>query len=183
MRAHLDPRNETRRAAIGTALFSAGPLTVVGLGPWLLTRWKVQEPVPGGAPAQLAGTLLVVAGASVVSNSFVRFALEGIGTPAPFAPPKRLVVGGLYRFVRNPMYLAMGAAVVGQGLILGQPKLLRAAALAAIPIAAFVRFYEEPALTRKFGPEYVQFKENVPRWLPRLTPWRQPPAQEAAAER
>lgn len=163
--------SDRRRAAIGTAVFAVGPLTLTGLGPWLLTRWKVQQPVPGGAPAQMAGALLVVGGAGVLANSFVHFAVEGIGTPAPFAPPKHLVVGGLYRFVRNPMYLAMAAAVTGQGLLLGQPKLLRVAALGAIPVALFVRLYEEPALSRKFGSEYARYRENVPRWLPRLTPW------------
>lgn len=73
---------------------------------------------------------------------------------------------------RNPMYLAIAAAVTGQGLLLGQPKLLAAVALGALPVTAFVRFYEEPALARKFGTEYQAYRDPVPRWLPRLTPWR-----------
>lgn len=166
-----DTRSDRRRAAIGTAIFAAAPVTVVGVVPWLLTRWKVQRPVPGGAPTQLTGALLLGAGAAVTANSFVHFAVEGVGTPAPFAPPKHLVVGGLYRFVRNPMYLAIAAAVTGQGLLLGQPRLFAAAALGALPVSAFVKFYEEPALARKFGAEYQIYRENVPRWLPRLTPW------------
>ena len=167
-----DTSRERKRAAAGTAVFALAPATAAGLVPWLLTRWEVQSPVPGGAVAQVAGALLVGAGASVVANSFVRFATEGVGTPAPFAPPKHLVVSGLYRHVRNPMYVSIAAAVVGQGLLLGQPKLFGYAALAAVPVAAFVRFYEEPALARKFGAEYEEYRRNVPRWLPRLTPWQ-----------
>jgi protein-S-isoprenylcysteine O-methyltransferase Ste14 len=112
------------------------------------------------------------AGASVIANSFVRFAVEGVGTPAPFAPPKHLVVSGLYRYVRNPMYVSIAAAVTGQGLLLGQPILFGYAVMGAVPVAAFVRFYEEPALARKFGAEYEEYRRHVPRWLPRLTPWR-----------
>jgi protein-S-isoprenylcysteine O-methyltransferase Ste14 len=163
---------ERKRAAIGTAAFAVAPATAAGLVPWLLTRWEVASPVPGGVPAQIAGALLIGAGAAVIANSFVHFAVEGIGTPAPFAPPKRLVVGGLYRFVRNPMYVSVAAAVSGQGLLLGQPKLFVALGIGAIPVVAFVRLYEEPTLTRKFGAAYEEYCRNVPRWLPRLTPWR-----------
>jgi protein-S-isoprenylcysteine O-methyltransferase Ste14 len=152
-------------------VFAIAPATVAGVVPWLLTRWEVQSPVPGGPPAQLAGALLLGAGAAVIANSFVHFAVEGVGTPAPFAPPRHLVMGGLYRYVRNPMYVAVASAVTGQGLLLGQPKLFAAAALCAVPVAAFVKFYEEPTLARKFGAEYQVYRENVPRWLPRLTPW------------
>lgn len=164
---------DKRLAALGTAVFAVAPATAAGLLPWLVTRWRVQQPVPGGLPAQCAGVLLIGAGAAVITNSFVRFALEGIGTPAPFAPPKHLVVGGFYRFVRNPMYVAIGAAVTGQGLVLGQPKVFGLAALGAVPVVAFVRFYEEPTLARKFGVDYDVYCKNVPRWVPRLTPWRQ----------
>jgi len=173
MTASVDALGEKRLAAIGTAVFAAAPATVAGLLPWVVTRWKVQHPVPGGLAAQGVGVVLIGAGAAVITNSFVRFALEGMGTPAPFAPPKNLVVSGFYRFVRNPIYVAIGAAVTGQGLLLGQPKLFGLVALGAVPVAAFVRFEEEPALARKFGAEYEDYRANVPRWLPRLAPWRQ----------
>ena len=163
---------ERRRAAIGTAAFALMPATVAGAVPWLLTRWEVAAPIPGGVPAQIAGALLIGAGAAVIANSFVHFAVEGIETPAPFAPPKRMVVGGLYRYVRNPMYVSVAAAVAGQGLLLGQPKLFVALAIGAVPVVAFVRLYEEPTLAGKFGAEYEDHHRNVPRWLPRLTPWR-----------
>ncbi len=171
---------ERKRAAIGTAVFAIAPATAAGVVPWLLTRWEVEAPVPGGMPAQLTGAVLIGAGAAVIANSFVHFAVEGIGTPAPFAPPTRLVVGGLYRYVRNPMYVSIAAAVAGQGLLLGQPKLFAALGLGAIPVVAFVRLYEEPSLARKFGAAYEEYRRNVPRWLPRLTPWR---AQGAESSR
>ena len=163
---------ERRRAAIGTAVFAVAPATVAGVVPWLLTRWEVKDPVAGGVPAQITGALLIGAGAAVIANSFVHFAVEGIGTPAPFAPPKQMVVGGLYRNVRNPMYVSIGAAIAGQGLLLGQPKLFMALGIGAVPVVAIVRLYEEPALTRKFGAAYGEYRSNVPRWLPRLTPGR-----------
>ena len=70
------------------------------------------------------------------------------------------------------MYVSAAAAVAGQGLLLGQPKLFVALGIGAVPVVAFVRLYEEPALTRKFGAAYEEYRRNVPRWLPRLTPWR-----------
>ncbi len=172
MSASSASARDRRRAAIGTAIFAVAPVAAAGVVPWLLTRWKVAAPVPGGVPAQIAGALLIGAGAAVNANSFVHFAVEGIGTPAPFAPPRQLVVGGLYRYLRNPMYVSIAAALAGQGLLLGQPKLFGALAVGAVPVVAFVLLYEEPALTRKFGAAYEEYRRNVPRWLPRLTPWR-----------
>ena len=87
----------------------------------------------GGPAAQCAGVLQIGVGVAVITNSFARCALEGVGTPAPFAPRKNLVVSGLYRFVRNPMYVGIGAAITGQGMLLGQPKLVGLAALGAVP--------------------------------------------------
>jgi protein-S-isoprenylcysteine O-methyltransferase Ste14 len=161
-----------RRAAVGTAVMAVGPSTVAGVVPWLLTRWEVRHPVPGGMPARMLGGLLVASGAVVLAHSFVRFVAEGVGTPAPIAPPENLVVGGLYRHVRNPMYLAMAAAVAGQALLLGQPKLLLYPVIAAVPVASFVRFSEEPALAWRFGAAYEEYHRNVPAWFPRLRPWR-----------
>jgi protein-S-isoprenylcysteine O-methyltransferase Ste14 len=161
-----------RRAAVGTVLMAAGPATVAGVVPWLLTRWRVRDPVPGGIPARVVGAFLVGSGVVVLTQSFVRFVTEGLGTPAPVAPPQNLVVGGLYRHVRNPMYLAMAVAVAGQALVLGRPKLLLYPAIAAAPIASFVRLHEEPVLARRFGMAYEEYRATVPAWLPRLRPWQ-----------
>ena len=105
-------------------------------------------------------------------HAFVRFVVEGIGTPAPVAPTQHLVVGGLYRHVRNPMYLAVGATIVGQALLLGRTILLLYGAAFAAVVFAFVRGYEEPTLARQFGLTYEEYRQAVPGWWPRLRPWR-----------
>ena len=91
-------------------------------------------------------------------HAFARFVVEGVGTPAPVAPTERLVVGGLYRYVRNPMYVAVATAILGQALLLGRPVLLAYAALFMTVVAAFVRLYEEPTLARQFGDEYAAYR-------------------------
>ena len=158
------------RSALGSGLFLVvAPGVVAGLVPWWLTGWQPGATWP---PLQVLGALLIVAGVIVLLDAFVRFVVEGIGTPAPVAPTQRLVVGGLYRHVRNPMYLAVGATIVGQALLLGRPILqLYAAAFAAV-VFAFVRLYEEPTLARQFGAQYEDYRRAVPGWRPRLRPWR-----------
>jgi len=159
-------------AAVGSAVFFlVGPGTVVGLIPWLLTRWQVREPLPYWAPMRVLGGILLVAGLIVLVQAFVRFVVEGLGTPVPVAAPERLVVGGLYRYVRNPMYVAILAAIVGQALLLGQLGLLLYAAASWLIAAAFVRWYEEPTLTRRFGADYEAYQRALPAWWPRLHPW------------
>jgi protein-S-isoprenylcysteine O-methyltransferase Ste14 len=119
-----------------------------------------------------SGALLIAAGLAFLLHAFARFAIEGIGTPAPVAPTERLVVGGVYRYVRNPMYLAVGATIVGQALLFGQPALLAYAAVFGAVVFCFVRLYEEPMLREQFGAGYDAYRSAVPGWLPRLRPWR-----------
>jgi protein-S-isoprenylcysteine O-methyltransferase Ste14 len=97
----------------------------------------------------------------------VRFVREGHGTPVPVAPPRRLVVGGAFRFVRNPSYVAAVAAVVGQGFLLASPGVLAYGGLLALAFHLFVVGYEEPTLRRTFGADYEAYCRSVPRWLPR----------------
>jgi protein-S-isoprenylcysteine O-methyltransferase Ste14 len=106
-------------------------------------------------------------------DSFARFVLEGLGTPAPLAPAKKLVVTGFYRFVRNPMYVSLLAIILGQALLFGEARLIVLAGLAWLASHIFVVKFEEPRLEREFGAQYAVYKNNVPRWIPRLTPWRQ----------
>jgi len=161
-------------AAAGSALFfAAAPGVVAGLVPWWLTRWQVRGPLAYWAPVRTAGLITLILGAIVLVQAFVRFVAEGRGTPAPVAPTERLVIGGLYRYVRNPMYLAVVAVITGQGLALGQPVLLGYAAAVWVTVASFVRCYEEPALARQFGEQYRAYRRAVPAWRPRTRPWRQ----------
>jgi protein-S-isoprenylcysteine O-methyltransferase Ste14 len=160
-------------AAVGSALFFLlAPGVVVGLVPWALTGgWQVREPLPYWAPARMLGGVVLLAGVIVLVQAFVRFVVEGLGTPAPVAAPERLVVGGAFRYVRNPMYVAVLAAIVGQALLLGRLGLLVYAGGSWLVFAAFVRFYEEPALARRFGADYEAYRRGVPAWWPRLRPW------------
>lgn len=154
-------------AAAGSALFFVlAPGVVAGLIPWWLTGWEREEL---WAPLRVAGGAMLVAGVGVLLHAFARFVVEGLGTPAPVAPTERLVVGGLYRYVRNPMYLAVLAAIVGQALLLGHLELLAYAAVIAGASVAFVRFYEEPTLHRQFGEEYEAYRRQVPGWIPRIS--------------
>ena len=156
------------RAALGSLVFLAlAPGVVAGVVPWLLTDWRGRSPWP----LQVAGLALLVAGAIVLLSAFARFVGEGLGTPAPVAPTERLVVGGLYRFVRNPMYLAVGATIIGQALILGRLVLLAYAAVFAAAVATFVYAYEQPRLTAQYGDRYERYRRAVPAWWPRRRPW------------
>ena len=160
---------EKRKAALGSAAFFVlAPGGVAGLIPWLLTRW---EALPFWLPPRILGALLLLTALAVLISSFARFVAEGFGTPAPVAPPDRLVVGGFYRFVRNPMYLAVLSLIIGQALVLGQLILLGYAVVVTAAFAAMVRWHEEPALHRQFGEQYDTYREAVPGWLPRLRPW------------
>jgi protein-S-isoprenylcysteine O-methyltransferase Ste14 len=145
------------------------PGTVAGLVPWFLTGWDRRDHWP---VLYVAGWILIAVGVVALLHAFGRFVVEGIGTPAPVAPTENLVVGGLYRHVRNPMYLAVGATIVGQALVLAQPVLFVYAAIFAVMVVAFVRGYEEPTLRRQFGEEYERYRRAVPGWWPRRTPWR-----------
>ena len=160
------------KAAVGSLVFLfLAPGVVAGLVPYLLTGWEVEEPLPHWLPLRIVGVLVLVAGALTLLHAFARFVVEGLGTPAPVAPTENLVVGGLYRYVRNPMYLAVTATIVGQALALAQLVLLAYAVLFVVTVVTFVRLYEEPTLHRQFGAEYDVYRAAVPGWWPRRRPW------------
>lgn len=157
-------------AALGSTLFLAlAPGTVALLLPWWLTGWHSGD---WWLPVRLLGLVPLAAGVLGLLWSFGRFVVEGLGTPAPVAPTAHLVVGGLYRYVRNPMYVAVVAAIAGQGLLLARPALFGYGAGAGLLMWAFARWYEEPELARTFGAEYERYRRAVPGWWPRATPWR-----------
>lgn len=161
------------RATVGSVIFFlVAPGVVVGLGPWLLTRWQLHDPLPFYGPVRFTGALLLIAAVAFLVHAFLRFVVEGMGTPAPVAPTAQLVVGGVYRHVRNPMYVAVVVAILGQALVLGRPVLLWYAAGIALLQAAFVQFHEEPELRRRYGAQYDTYRRAVPGWWPRLRPWQ-----------
>jgi protein-S-isoprenylcysteine O-methyltransferase Ste14 len=166
------------RAAAGTATFLLlAPGVVAGLVPWWITDWHAHDV---WLPLRAVGAVVIAGGAAAVLHAFAPFVVEGVGTPAPPAPTERLVLGGLYRYVRNPMDLAAGATILGQALLLGQSVLVAYAGAFAVAVAAFVYGYEEPTLARRFGADYEAYRSAVPAWLPRWHAWRG--ASTAAAD-
>lgn len=165
---------KSRAAALRGSLlfFFVAPVTVAGYVPWRFTRWESEPPLFDGAASRWLGAFFVACGAAMVIECFARFSIKGIGTPAPVAPTRHLVVSGLYRHVRNPMYVGVVLAILGQALWFGSSALLQYAALLWVGFFLFVLAYEEPALRRQFGAEYEGYRAQVPRWLPRLKPWR-----------
>jgi protein-S-isoprenylcysteine O-methyltransferase Ste14 len=160
-------------AVLGSALFFVvAPCIFAGLIPWWMTRWELRPAFFGLELTRAIGGLLILAGLPGLVDSFARFALQGLGTPAPIAPTRNLVVTGLYRYVRNPMYVSVLAVILGQALLFGDWRLMVYGAVFWIACHLFVLAYEEPTLQRTFGVEYEAFRANVPRWIPRLTPWR-----------
>ena len=160
-------------AVLGSAVFFAvAPGVLAGLIPWSITHWEFQAPFFNLQATRALGMLLIVAGLPGLIDSFARFALQGLGTPAPVAPPQNLVVTGLYRYVRNPMYVAVVAVILGQGMLFGDRRLLIYGGLMWLAFHVFVLAYEEPVLADTFGARYDDFRANVPRWIPRLSPWR-----------
>jgi protein-S-isoprenylcysteine O-methyltransferase Ste14 len=160
-------------AVLGSALFLViAPGIVVGLVPWWISKSNVQESVLRFPFTRALGVLLIMAGLPVLLESFTRFAVQGLGTPAPVFPTRHLVVKGFYRYVRNPMYLAVVFLIFGEALILGNVGLLAYGTLVWLACHLFVLIYEEPTLRKTFGAEYATFCANVPRWLPRASPWR-----------
>jgi protein-S-isoprenylcysteine O-methyltransferase Ste14 len=170
-------RGERAAAVAGSAVFLVvAPGFVAGLAPWWISGWRMQPPLLGLAAGRLVGGLLIGLGAIGLLDCFRRFAVEGLGTPAPIRPTRTLVVGGLYRLVRNPMYVAVVAAILGQALLLGDAAVLGYGVLIWLAFHVFVLAYEEPALRTRFGAAYAAYCAHVRRWIPRLRPWRGPPA-------
>ncbi|RYE82123.1 MAG: isoprenylcysteine carboxylmethyltransferase family protein [Hyphomicrobiales bacterium] len=160
------------KAVLGSVLFFlVAPGVVAGFIPWALSGGYSQPTIQ--SPLGIAASAVMIGGGlSFLVHAFARFALDGLGTPAPIAPTKKLVVSGAYRYVRNPMYLAVLSIISGQALLFASGAIAVYCALIAASVIAFVAFYEEPTLSSSYGAEYELYRANVPGWLPRLTPWR-----------
>lgn len=165
---------ERAKAISGTIAFLVTPVTVAGLVPqWLLDDRQSTR----GLATTVIGTAGVIVGATAIVDSFVRFALDGRGTPAPVGPTESLVVTGLYRRVRNPMYVGVELVILGQAALFRQPSIVLYAAAVGLAVGSFVRWYEEPALRARFGARYDTYRAVVPAWLPRPgRAWRDPEA-------
>ena len=151
---------KTAAIAGSVVFFIAAPGVVAGLLPWLITHWH-RLPLSPYPAFRIGGVLLIIAGLAFLVPAFARFALEGAGTPAPLAPTERLVVGGIYRHVRNPMYLAVLAIILGQALLFWQASLVVYAGVVGMAMFAFVRLYEDRFWSIATG-AYAAYRNAVP---------------------
>ncbi|MEO8380410.1 MAG: isoprenylcysteine carboxylmethyltransferase family protein [Acidobacteriota bacterium] len=152
-------------ALLRAAFFST---VFVSLWTWFFPRW-----IAGGALQprwSVVPIVLLVLGGAIMLRCVWDFAWTGRGTPMPLDPPRRLVVTGLYRYVRNPMYVGMGIALVGEARLL--PTITREMLLLAA--GAWIAVTEEPNLRQLFGDDYLEYSRHVRRWIPRMTPYRSP---------
>jgi protein-S-isoprenylcysteine O-methyltransferase Ste14 len=145
---------------------------------WLLPQWLgFRVEAAREARWRWLAALPSTLGFAVALRCIWDFGWTGRGTPAPVAPPQRLVVVGFYRFVRNPMYLGFAIGWIGLWIVFGHANIEVIAAVAAVAVGVhlFVIFYEEPTLRGKFGTNYEEYCHNVSRWWPRTRGWNQPP--------
>jgi len=164
--------SERIKAIVGSIVFLfVAPGIVAGVIPWVISGYHSEPALLGFEPIRWLGGLLLILGAVLLIETFSRFALQGLGTPAPIAPTKTLVVTGSYRFVRNPMYVAVVSLILGQAVLLGSVGTLIWGVVVWLTVHAFVLAYEEPTLSRTYGEQYDRYRANVRRWIPRLTPW------------
>jgi len=152
--------------AVGAAFFT--------LWFWLLPPWLgFHVDTAGAALWRWVAAVPSVVGFAVALRCVWDFGWTGRGTPVPVAPPKRLVVVGFYRYVRNPMYLGFVAGWIGLWVVFGRANLVMivVAFLVVLGVALFVRLYEEPTLRKLFGAEYEEYCRNGRRWVPRMRAW------------
>ena len=150
------------------------PGTVAVVIPAAITRWTPAAWGPWPLIVAISAGL-ITAGAGVLLHAVWRFAVEGRGTPSPTAPTELLVVSGAYRYTRNPMYVAVASLIGGQALLSPSFGIVLYLVLFGVAVTAFVHLYEEPTLRAAYGESYLRYQQAVPRWVPRLRPWRGQP--------
>lgn len=147
------------------------PMNVVVFIPCLILYFSGYEWMPD-YPLIVAGVILFVLGLVFAGWTMRLFAVKGQGTAAPWNPPKKLVISGPYRHVRNPMISSVLAMLAGEVLISGSWGIFAWFVLFIIVNAIYFPLFEEKSLEKRFGGDYIEYKRNVPRWLPRLRPWK-----------
>jgi protein-S-isoprenylcysteine O-methyltransferase Ste14 len=148
------------RAAVFIAMF---PAAIAGWIPWVIDR-----PNPAAPPSHQLGLVVLALGWGIVLWCARDFGRRGNGTPAPYDPPRALVIGGVYDIVRNPMYVGVLIAIAGWALWFWSGRVALYGIFAALAFHARVLLYEEPVLMRSFGADFARYRARVPRWLPRL---------------
>ncbi len=144
------------------------PITILIVVPWLLDP----HPTLASGIQLLLGLVVIGLGLYVMARTILGFFQIGKGTLAPWDPPRRLVIAGMYAYVRNPMILGVITVVVGEALAVSSLPILGFAIFAFALNTVYFMFSEEPGLEKRFGEEYCEYKRNVPRWIPRRTPWK-----------
>jgi protein-S-isoprenylcysteine O-methyltransferase Ste14 len=160
------------RSVTVSVLFTllGGPCLVLLLIPWLLTGLHV--PASETTTQRSAAALVIVLGLAILFETMTRFIVAGQGSLVPSVPTERLVVTGLYRYVRNPMYLGVLIAIAGEALLFRNVGVLYEWSIVGCGFHLFVVVYEEPKLRRTYPTQFDLYCAHVPRWLPQLTPWR-----------
>lgn len=157
---------------IRTLIFT---IVVPGTMTVLIPRWLLgRQAQPIWSDWHAAGAGLIACGAALYLWCGWHFAMRGRGTPGPWDAPKKLVVSGPYRHVRNPMYVGVSAVLLGESTLFNSSSVLMLLLAFLLAVNAFIFFYEEPALRSMFGAQYEEYCRNVRRWIPRLGPWSPP---------
>ncbi len=161
-----------RRSIVASVLFTllGGPGILLVILPWTMTRFRIEADLSDTSFA--IGSVLIAMGLVPLIESIIRFVVVGRGALVPLVPTERLVVSGLYRYVRNPMYVGVMMVLGGEALLFSSTDIAIELALVMVGMHVFVCFYEEPRLNRTFGHEYRRYQRHVRRWIPRLTPWK-----------
>lgn len=146
----------------------------VSLWTWFAPRWMAMSKHVTLHPVLGWHLVLMIIGGAIMIRCCWDFAWTGRGTPAPFDPPRRLVITGLYRWVRNPMYVGMGLFLIGEAFLLPEVtrEMLTMTLVLFVVVNVFILAYEEPVLRSKFGDDYLRYTREVGRWIPRLSAYR-----------
>jgi protein-S-isoprenylcysteine O-methyltransferase Ste14 len=159
----------------------AAPVVVCLVIPYLIIRSEQRSPVPqvtASIGLFIPGLLVCVAGLAFFITCVRMFILIGNGTIMPWDPTRKLITASLYGYVRNPMILSVIIIVIGEALLFASYGIALLAIFFFVLNTVYFIFSEEPGLGKRFGAEYNEYKKNVPRWIPRLKPWRPGPSRE-----